>query len=243
MAYKQQSHYIKLWDREDTFSRKDNSRARRGERRNWRGESPYCNSRGNGGSVLLNTAPGTMAAPKYGQTRSKHRKTSPENLLQSAPPAGRKISSAGVSRGRATSSSILPERAQSSLGFRENLLPRPQGFDLQEYVRRHGPTNEIRIGVNGAATSDDYFDRYLEECASVVEQDRDMYSSCSDYDVDVEELPSSGSEQSCDEVMVTSLTRPSKSRSSTVSNEGFVPLCWEDQLKHAEVRISAKIRN
>ncbi len=134
--------------------------------------------------------------------------------------------------------SPLPPRSHSSLGFRESRhnqpsLPRPQGFDLQAYIRKHGSASDIRIGINGCSSSDEYFERYLEECESAAQQEKGEWSgfrNSSPFDsknLQEGESPSSGQRGD-----VTTMSSPP-------SEKERVPLCWEDQLKKAEVCIDA----
>lgn len=139
----------------------------------------------------------------------------------------RKLSSASVSSTRANSPQ--PQRSQSSLG----LATQPaitKGFDLQEYVRRHGSAGEIRIGINGATSSDKYFERYLEECEFAAQQENNFpLSSCSllcDDEVCAHAACAFPSVKDDDLMMTLSAYHPEIKP---------VPLCWEDLLKTSEV--------
>ena len=145
------------------------------------------------------------------------------------------VSSAGPSRQRHHQLSttpppiIMPRRAQSSLGFRENPLPRPQGFDLQGYMRRCGSRSEIRIGVNGSCSSDEYFEQYLKECEeSLLAVGQEQYlpsGPCSMADFDALDTV---------DILEQKIRQNERSNSKSVESH-LVPLCWEDQLKKAEV--------
>ena len=84
-----------------------------------------------------------------------------------------------------------------------------QGFDLVGYVKRLGTTEGIQIGINGTPVD---IRTYLEKC----EENSDDYCFNSDIEEDID-----------------------MNRLSTVSEGNLlrrqVPLCWEDQLKIAEV--------
>ena len=109
-------------------------------------------------------------------------------------------------------------RPHTSLGFTWNKpsaavdpLGPPQGFDIAGYVKRCGTAQGIQIGINGRPVNDEYFQMYLEKC------ERDVRGSSfndSDEEFDLSYL-------------------------GTVSEgkllQRKIPLCWEDQLKIAEV--------
>ena len=122
--------------------------------------------------------------------------------------------------------SPLPPRAHSVLGFQEKRqvtsLPRPKGFDLRAYVRRQGSANDIRIGINGSSSSDEYFEKYLEECESAARLEMGENPMT---------LPSGGGSNSekSDDDDVTMMSSPSPADCKEV------PLCWEDQLRKAKV--------
>lgn len=119
-------------------------------------------------------------------------------------------------------SSRSSRRPHTSLGFAWNkssstpshALGPPQGFDIADYVRRHGTARDIQIGINGIPVNDKYFQAYLEECERELGKDEEYCSSGSDENFDLSYL--------------------------TTASEGRllhhqVPLCWEDQLKTAKV--------
>lgn len=131
---------------------------------------------------------------------------------------------------------VLQEpRCHSSLGFRESSsyrrkghsLPRPQGFDLQAYVLKQGSASNIRIGINGSSSSDEYFEKYLEECESAAQREKGEWSGLPDSPrqslFDDEAEGSAPSSKDNNDVTVTS----PESRN--------IPLCWDDQLRKAEV--------
>lgn len=110
----------------------------------------------------------------------------------------------------------LSPRSHSSLGFRETTLPHPQGFNLQEYIKRRGSASDIRIGINGVCSSDEYFEQYLDECeAAAMRCEKRLSSSSSMEELDlVESVPA-----------VT----------SSSPHPDLVPLCWDDQLRKVQV--------
>lgn len=125
----------------------------------------------------------------------------------------------------------LPTRAHSSLGFAwssqsvsKHQLSQPQGFDLAGYVRKQGSATEIRIGVNGETTNDDYFRNYLKECEKQLENASPLISdddSISTFEGDISEG-----------ISISQNTRkPQK----------HVPLCWKDQFQKAEVKMYQSI--
>lgn len=150
---------------------------------------------------------------------------------QSVPlPHRRPASSAGVSRrnmppSRATTPPPLWSQSEgfSDRGFS---LQHPQGFNIREYVRTHGSSKGIRIGRNGCISSDKYFGRYLEECASTTALCEEASS-----DSTAEEEEGEGEEQNSwkgNEIEATQL----HFQPATLN---LVPLCWEDQLKKTKV--------
>ena len=132
--------------------------------------------------------------------------------------------------------SPLPPRAHSSLGFVEShggtSLPRPQGFDLQAYVRRQGSASNIRIGINGSSTSDEYFERYLEECESIAQREKGEMTRPHLESMQEGEFPGDSDD---DDVTMMSLLPSAPAPPVQQKNRQQVPLCWEDQLKKAEV--------
>jgi len=125
----------------------------------------------------------------------------------------------------------LPTRAHSSLGFTwssqsvsKHQLSQPQGFDLAGYVKKQGSATEIRIGVNGETTNDDYFRNYLKECEKQLENASPLSSdddSISTFEGDISEG-----------ILISQNTRkPQK----------HVPLCWKDQFQKAEVKMYQSI--
>ena len=111
-------------------------------------------------------------------------------------------------------------RPHTSLGFTWNKssavdsLGTPQGFDIAGYVQRRGTAQGIQIGINGRPVNDEYFQTYLEKCERELGEHGEGCSSDSDEEFDLSYL-------------------------GTVSEgkllQRQVPLCWEDQLKIAEV--------
>lgn len=143
------------------------------------------------------------------------------NLSPSLQVPQKRVPSAGLT-GKGNLPPSLPDRSHSSLGFRETSTACLQGFDLQGYIRKNGSTNDIRIGINGACSSD--FERYLDECAVRCEGGASPCShNCSMESEEGEDL---------------SLTSSEESILAKTSSPGVdvVPLCWEDQLKIAKVR-------
>lgn len=114
-------------------------------------------------------------------------------------------------------------RPHTTLGFTWNKpsavwdpLGPPQGFDIAGYVKRCGTAQGIQIGINGRPVNDEYFQTYLEKCERDLEKDGEGYLSDSDEEFDLSYL---------DAVTEGKL------------HQRMVPLCWEDQLKIAEVSI------
>ena len=117
------------------------------------------------------------------------------------------------------------DRPHTSMGFTWNRpsavdpLGPPQGFDIAGYVKRCGTAQGIQIGINGRPVKDEYFQTYLEKCERDVAVERNGDGSAF-----------SDSDEECD-----------LSYLGTVSEgkllQRKVPLCWEDQLKSAEVSI------
>ena len=110
-------------------------------------------------------------------------------------------------------------RPHTSLGFTWNKLSAvdplgpPQGFDIAGYVKRCGTAQGIQIGINGRPVNDEYFQTYLEKC------ERDVGRS--------------GEEDSDEEFDLSYLGAVSEGKLL----QRKIPLCWEDQLKIAEVSI------
>lgn len=209
MSYEHQKRFIRLWSGSCSFLEHGSPRVLAPSKKKV------------GGSEF--SVPSSKTTPHRTRSRGHKKIKCPSNHSQPPTPrSGRMVSSAGPSRQRGLliTGPTPPPRSHSSLGFREKPLPCLQGFDLQGYVKRHGSTSEIRIGINGNASSDEYFERYLKECESKAEQKRD--GPCSIIDLDTIDI----TEQS-EERMETERTHPLRSH--------LVPLCWEDQLKKAEV--------
>lgn len=129
--------------------------------------------------------------------------------------------------------SRLAPRPQSSLGFAYNSwstapdkpvgLSPPEGFDLAAYVQSRRSAKGIHIGRNGRVTNDEFFEEYLLQCEEEVIQTNK--SSCSDIEEKVDqEFEDLNLEEKTD-----THTRGSRKHK--------IPLCWEDQLSKAEVRI------
>lgn len=196
--HKQQLRYRRLWEGARPRSHEKN------------GSTPKARGKRKTGGVTSSRV-GSSPVPCTAIARKGH-------LQECHGYSYRSASSAALSRKSDPTPSAVapPPRSHSSLGFRE--LPRPQGFDLQEYVKRHGSANDIRIGINGVCSPDEYFERYLEECEAVAQCEKRLPSSSSIMN-DVEEL----------DLM---------ERSSTVTSSphpDLVPLCWDHQLKKAQV--------
>lgn len=114
----------------------------------------------------------------------------------------------------------VAHRPHTSLGFTWNKpsavdpLGPPQGFDIAGYVKRCGTAQGIQIGINGRPVNDEYFRTYLEKCERDVGRNGAGSLSDSDEEFDLSYL-------------------------GTVSEgkllQRKVPLCWEEQLKIAEV--------
>ena len=93
------------------------------------------------------------------------------------------------------------------------------GFNIARYVRKHGSTAEIRIGVNGELTKDEFLTSYLSECKQQLRQDElDSSSESEDGDTETE----SDIFEGVDLLPNRNPQKPS-------------PLCWEDQLEKVEV--------
>ncbi len=118
---------------------------------------------------------------------------------------------------------VASHRPHTSLGFTWNKpsavdpLGPPQGFDIAGYVKRCGTAQGIQIGINGRPVNDDYFQTYLEKCERDVERSGDNGFSDSDEEFDLNYL---------------------ESVSEGKSLQRKIPLCWEDQLKIAEVSVT-----
>lgn len=114
-------------------------------------------------------------------------------------------------------------RPHTSLGFTWNKpsavdpLGPPQGFDIAGYVKRCGTARGIQIGINGRPVNDEYFQTYLEKC------ERDLGKNGEGCFIDGDE-----------EFDLSYLGTVTESKLL----QRKVPLCWEDQLKIAEVSIT-----
>lgn len=107
-------------------------------------------------------------------------------------------------------------------------MPHPQGFDLQGYIKQHGSANDIQIGINGRCSPDEYFERYLDQCAVISQCEKRLPSSISSAN-DMEELYLTERVPSQNATHLQSQTAAPRPKFQ------LVPLCWEDQLKKAEV--------
>ena len=205
MSSKGSESYVRLWEGAGS-SRRLGSASR----------VVGCSKRKHGGvaSCRNGVTPGPLGDAMTQQKRSR-----PQSVQHRRVPA-----SAGLSRQKAPTPP--PPRAHSSLGFRESsregAMPCPRGFDLQGYIRRRGSANDIRIGINGSSSTDEYFERYLEECELATQVQKRLPGSYST--TMVEQL-----EHSCSrEEGEVELKTPSP-------HVQHPPLCWEDQLKRAQV--------
>ena len=130
----------------------------------------------------------------------------------------------------------LPPRAASSLGFAwQKTLNSPfqlgetlMGFDITQYMRRHGLETEIRIGQNGKPTTDDFLKTYLEECRRKILQEQ--VTEESGFSIPDREGGSDAGDLEPENVGPVSLKLSRK-----------VPLCWEDQLEKAEVTTNSRL--
>lgn len=116
----------------------------------------------------------------------------------------------------------VARRPHTSLGFTWNRpsamdpLGPPQGFDIAGYVKRCGTAQGIRIGINGRPVNDEYFQTYLEKCERDVGRNGEDSFGDSDEEFDLSYLGA-------------------VSEGKLLQRK--IPLCWEDQLKIAEVSI------
>lgn len=99
-------------------------------------------------------------------------------------------------------------------------------------MRRQGSADEIRIGVNGSSSSDKYFKQYLRECEGVAQLERELTSSgsCSLEDMLGGVAPGPGLGAGEDSALLET-----RGTEECPLDNHLVPLCWEDQLKKAEV--------
>lgn len=206
----QRLHYTRLW------KGGNNSRER---------PSSPREKRKTGGVSSFSKAASTGAHSNNAIARQKHWKSC--NAQSAHSNYRRAVSPAGLTRNQHPSSAP-PPRSHSSLGFRELRTLRetpqshPQGFDLQGYIKQHGSANDIRIGINGWCSPDEYFERYLDECGAVAQCEKKSTSSTS-FTNDMEELD-----------LTERATSPSQ-MATPHTQLPLVPLCWEDQLKKAKV--------
>ena len=110
----------------------------------------------------------------------------------------------------------MPRRSHTSMGFswqpssmEEHTASHQSGFDLASYIRKHGSTRGIQVGINGRPVN---FQAYL---------------GGSEGGDDVGIGPEDEIEIGC-----------YKSVSEGHLSNHQVPLCWEDQLKKAKVNLS-----
>ena len=201
---KQELRYTRLWEGAKSRRRRGSASRRVSGRERVTGGVNY--SRERSASPGISTAIGRKGPQQESHALSAHH-------------SNRKAStSAGLSRKSGQTLHPPPPRSHSSLGFRETTLPHPQGFNLQEYIKRRGSASDIRIGINGVCSSDEYFEQYLGECEAAAVADQ-----CE------KRLPSSSS------VEELYLVESASARTSSSPYPEVVPLCWDDQLRKAQV--------
>ena len=184
-----------------------------------------------------NTDGSLMTAKRNNMTVKKNPRSCTNGSI-----AGRPIASARTTRYRMISvPTPPPSRPETSLGIcrlasKHSPIQQPQGFDLQSYIKKCGSANEVRIGINGqsSSSSDEYFERYMEECETLAQQERELLDNSSTSITDTSEQENAVAKNVLE-------INPSKEHdvqekvSPQESSLHLVPLCWEDQLKKADV--------